>query len=39
MAEPDFPLDTNMVLIQRIADLMQQFGLLQQHFDVSQMIG
>jgi NitT/TauT family transport system substrate-binding protein len=39
MAEPDFPLDTDTVLIQRIADLMQQFGLLQQHFDVDQMIG
>jgi NitT/TauT family transport system substrate-binding protein len=39
MAEPDFPLDTDTVLIQRIADLMQQFGLLQQYFNVSQMIG
>jgi NitT/TauT family transport system substrate-binding protein len=39
MAEPDFPLDTDTVLIQRIADLMQQFGLLQQHFSVDQMIG
>ena len=39
MAEPDFPLDTDTVLIQRVADLMQQFGLLQQHFDVSSMIG
>jgi len=39
MAEPDFPLDTDKVLIQRIADLMQQFGLLQKPFDVSQMIG
>jgi NitT/TauT family transport system substrate-binding protein len=39
MAEPDFPLDTDTVLIQRIADLMQQFNLLHQHFDVDQMIG
>ncbi len=39
MAEPDFPLDTDTVLLQRIADLMQQFGLLRQHFDVSQMVG
>jgi NitT/TauT family transport system substrate-binding protein len=39
MAEPDFPLDTDTVLIQRVADLMQQFGLLQQHYDVKSMIG
>jgi NitT/TauT family transport system substrate-binding protein len=39
MAEPDFPLDTDTVLLQRIADLMQQFGLLQQHFNVGPMIG
>ena len=39
MAEPDFPLDTDTVLIQRVANLMQQFGLLQQHFDVASMIG
>jgi len=39
MAEPDFPLDTDTVLIQRVADLMQQDGLLQQHYDVNSMIG
>jgi NitT/TauT family transport system substrate-binding protein len=39
MAEPDFPLDTDTVLIQRVADLMQQFGLLQQHYNVGSMTG
>ena len=39
MAEPDFPLDTDAVLIQRVANLMQQFGLLQRHFNVESMIG
>jgi len=39
MAEPDFPLDTDTVLLQRVADLMQQDGLLQQHYNVSSMIG
>jgi NitT/TauT family transport system substrate-binding protein len=39
MAEPDFPLDTDTILIQRVADLMQQFGLLKQHYDVKSMIG
>jgi NitT/TauT family transport system substrate-binding protein len=39
MAEPDFPLDNDTVLIQRVADLMQQFGLLHQHYDVNSMIG
>lgn len=39
MAEPEFPLDTDTVLIQRVADLMQQFGLLQRPFNVSSMIG
>jgi NitT/TauT family transport system substrate-binding protein len=39
MAEPEFPLDTDTVLIQRVANLMQQFGLLQQHYNVKSMIG
>lgn len=39
MAEPDFPLDTDTVLIQRVANLMQQFGLLHNHYDVKSMIG
>jgi NitT/TauT family transport system substrate-binding protein len=38
MAPPNFPLDTDPVLIQRIADLMQQFGLLHEHYNVSPMI-
>ena len=39
MASPTFPLDTDPVLIQRIADLMVQFSLLQQPYDVKEMIG
>lgn len=39
MAEPDFPLNNDTVLIQRVADLMQQFSLLKQHYDVAPMIG
>jgi NitT/TauT family transport system substrate-binding protein len=38
MASPTFPLDTDPVLIQRIADLMQEFGLLHEHYDVGPMI-
>jgi NitT/TauT family transport system substrate-binding protein len=38
MASPSFPLDTDPVLIQRIADLMQEFGLLHVHYDVRPMI-
>jgi NitT/TauT family transport system substrate-binding protein len=36
---PQFPLQLNPVLIQRVADLMEQFGMLQVHFDVRQMTG
>jgi NitT/TauT family transport system substrate-binding protein len=39
MAAPTFPLDTDSVLIQRIADLMQQYKMLQQPYNVNQMIG
>lgn len=38
MAAPQFPLDTDSVLIQRVADLMQEFGLLRQHYNVAPMI-
>jgi NitT/TauT family transport system substrate-binding protein len=38
MASPQFPLDTDPVLIQRVADLMQEFGLLQQSYNVTPMI-
>ena len=38
MASPQFPLDTDSVLIQRVADLMQEFGLLHQRYNVSPMI-
>jgi NitT/TauT family transport system substrate-binding protein len=37
-ASPQFPLDTDRVLIQRVADLMQEFGLLHQRYDVLPMI-
>jgi NitT/TauT family transport system substrate-binding protein len=39
MAAPEFPLGTDQVLIQRIADLMQQYGLLRQPYNVRQMLG
>lgn len=38
MASPDFPLDTDPVLIQRVADLMQEFGLIHQRYSVKPMI-
>jgi len=38
MASPQFPLDTDRVLIQRVADLMQEYGLLRQRYDISPMI-
>jgi NitT/TauT family transport system substrate-binding protein len=38
MAAPDFPLDTDPVLIQRVADLMMQFGLMGKPYQVKQMI-
>src|SRR6202167_2271698 len=38
MASPQFPLDTAPLLIQRVADLMQEFGLLHQSYNVSPMI-
>jgi NitT/TauT family transport system substrate-binding protein len=38
MASPQFPLDTDPVLIQRVANLMQEFGLLGQHYNVAPMI-
>jgi NitT/TauT family transport system substrate-binding protein len=37
-AAPQFPVQTNQASIQRIADLMEQFGLLQLHYDVTPMI-
>lgn len=39
MAAPEFPLATDPVLIQRIADLMQKYGLLNQPYNVKQMLG
>jgi NitT/TauT family transport system substrate-binding protein len=38
MASPQFPLDTDAVLIQRVSDLMQEFGLLRQPYNVAPMI-
>jgi hypothetical protein len=38
MAVPSFPLNTDPVLIQRVADLMTQFHLLPVNYDVKQMI-
>ena len=39
MAVPNFPLNTDPALIQRVADLMTQFGYLPpQGYDVSQII-
>jgi NitT/TauT family transport system substrate-binding protein len=38
MASPQFPLDTDPVLIQRVADLMQEFGLLHQQYNAKAMI-
>jgi NitT/TauT family transport system substrate-binding protein len=38
-AAPTFPLKTDPNLIQRVANLMQQFGMLEVEFNVSQMIG
>jgi NitT/TauT family transport system substrate-binding protein len=38
MASPEFPLDTDPVLIQRVSDLMQEYGLLCQPYSVSPMI-
>ena len=37
-AAPTFPLQTNEPLLQRIAGLMEQFGMTQQIFNVKQMI-
>jgi NitT/TauT family transport system substrate-binding protein len=39
MAAPEFPLDTDSVLIQRVADLMFQFGMLSQPYSTKQMLG
>lgn len=38
MATPQFPLDTDPVLLQRVANLMQEFGLLHKPYNVSPMI-
>lgn len=37
-AIPSYPLQTNAPLLQRIANLMEQFGMTTQEFNVSQMI-
>lgn len=39
MALPAFPLGVDRIRLQRVADAMQQFGLLKQPFNVGQMIG
>jgi NitT/TauT family transport system substrate-binding protein len=38
MASPQFPLDTDRVLIQRVADLMQEYQLVRQEYNVAPMI-
>jgi NitT/TauT family transport system substrate-binding protein len=38
-SSPQYPLQTDAVAIQRVADLMEQFGELQLHYDVTQMTG
>jgi NitT/TauT family transport system substrate-binding protein len=38
MAAPEFPLGTDPVLIQRIADLMEKYRLLNQPYNVKQML-
>ncbi len=35
---PEFPTQQNGALLQRLADLMLNFGMLQQHYNVNQMI-
>jgi NitT/TauT family transport system substrate-binding protein len=35
---PEYPTQDNMVLLQRLANLMLNFGMLQQNYDVRQMI-
>ena len=35
---PEFPTQQNGVLLQRLADLMLNFGMLQQHYNVNQII-
>ena len=39
MALPAFPLGVDRIRLQRVADAMQQFGLLKQPYNVTQMIG
>jgi NitT/TauT family transport system substrate-binding protein len=38
MAVPSFPLNTDSVLIQRVSDLMQQFGYIPSSYNVSKII-
>jgi NitT/TauT family transport system substrate-binding protein len=38
MSSPQFPLDTDRVLIQRVSDLMQEYQLLRRPYDVGPMI-
>jgi NitT/TauT family transport system substrate-binding protein len=38
MSSPQFPLDTDRVLIQRVADLMQEYQLLRRPYNVGPMI-
>jgi len=37
-AAPGYPLQTDLPLLQRIANLMEQFGMTQQDFNVRSMI-
>jgi NitT/TauT family transport system substrate-binding protein len=39
MAVPSFPLGVDRIRLQRVADAMHRFGLVQKPFDVAQMIG
>jgi hypothetical protein len=38
MAAPDFPVDADPVVLQRVADLMLRFGLLRVAFSVAPML-
>jgi NitT/TauT family transport system substrate-binding protein len=35
---PQFPVQSNQASIQRVADLMEQFGILQLHYDITPML-
>jgi hypothetical protein len=39
MALSDYPLGVDPVRLQRVADVMQEFGLLKHHFSVEDLLG